>query len=205
MRTKVVLVSMLAWIVLSVPGFAVEEKPAAEQKMSPEQQAQMEKMKAMMAPGVSHKALEAFAGKWNYISKFWMSPEGKPEETTGVAEHTMIYGGRFLKQDVKGTWMGQPFEGMGITGYDNIRGQYQTLWVDSMATGMMWVSGQYDAATKTLNQAGANSCPLTGEKDRKGHSEWKVTDNDHNTYTAYMSGPNGKEVKMMEISYERAK
>ncbi len=101
--------------------------------------------------------------------------------------------------------MGKPFEGMGITGYDNIRGQYQTIWIDSMATGMMWVSGQYDNAAQTLNQSGANSCPLTGEKDRKGHSAWKVTDTDHNTYTAYLVGPDGKEFKAMEIIYERLK
>ena len=175
----------------------VDEKVAAEK-------AQIEKMKAIMAPGPAHQTLEALAGKWNYSSKFWMSPEAKPEETTGVAEHTMIYGGRFLRQEVKGTWMNQPFEGMGITGYDNIRGQYQTLWVDSMATGMMWVSGQYDAATKTLHQSGTNSCPLTGEKDRKGHSEWKVTDTDHNTYTAYLAGTDGQEFKAMEIQYQRA-
>ena len=198
-----VFVGVLGFVVLSL---AVDEMPAAatDAKTSSDQ-AQMEKMKALMAPGAAHQTLEALAGKWNYSSKFWMSPEGKPEETAGVAEHTMIYGGRFLKQEVKGTWMGQPFEGMGITGFDNIRGQYQTLWIDSMATGMMWVSGQYDAATRTLSQSGANSCPLTGEKNRQGHSEWKVTDNDHNTYTAYLAGADGNEFKAMEIQYERSK
>ena len=196
---KVVVACVVAYLVSGGVLFAAPEK------MSPEKQAEMEKMQALMAPGAAHKPLEAFVGNWNYTSKFWMSAESQPEETTGVAEHTMIYGGRFLKQDVKGTWMGQPFEGMGLTGYDNIRGQYQTLWVDSMATGMMWVSGQYDAATRTLNQSGANSCPLTGEKNRPGHSEWKVTDNDHNTYTAYLAEPDGKEFKAMEIAYERVK
>jgi hypothetical protein len=170
---------------------------------SPEQQAKMEKMMALMAPGGPHKALEAFAGNWNYTAKFWMAPDAKPDESTGTAEHTMIYAGRFLKQDVKGTWMNQPFEGAGFTGYDNIRGQYQTLWVDGMATGMMWVSGQWDAATNTLKQSGTNSCPLTGEKDRQGRSEWTAIDSGHNTYSSYASGPDGKEFKMMEIQYTR--
>ncbi len=176
---------------------------AADEPMTAEEKAQMGKMKALMAPAAAHKALEAFVGKWNYASEFWQSPDGKPEETAGTAEHTMIYGGRFLKQEVRGTWMGEPFEGMGITGFDNIRGQYQTIWIDSMATGMMSMSGQYDLATQTLSQSGTNSCPLTGEKDRRGRSEWKVTDADHNTYVAYLAGPDGKQFKAMEIRYER--
>lgn len=197
---KLAIVFVLACLVNVSGAFAADEKVS----MSAEKQAEMQKMKALMAPGAAHKTLEALAGKWNYSSKFWKSAEAKPEETTGTAENAMIYGGRFLKQEVKGAWMGEPFEGMGITGYDNIRGQYQTLWIDSMATGMMWISGQYDSSTQTLNQSGANSCPLTGEKNRQGRSEWKVTDNDHNTYTAYMASPDGKESKMMEIQYQRA-
>lgn len=186
-----------------------ETKSAAEKAAMPAEGGSaapsggMEKMKAMTSPTAAHKALEAYAGKWTYTSKMWMSPEAKPEETGGTAENTMIYGGRFLKQEVKGTWMGQPFEGMGFTGYDNIRAQYESVWLDGMATGMMVISGQYDAATKSLNQAGANSCPLTGEKNRQGHSEWKMTDNDHNTYTMYLAGPDGKEFKAMEIIYQR--
>ena len=74
---------------------------------------------------------------------------------------------------------------------------------DSMGTGIMSMSGKYDAATKSLNQSGANSCPLTGEPDRKGRSEWKVVDADHNTYSSYMTGADGNEFKAMELQYTR--
>ena len=180
-------------------------KPAAaEDKVAAEKAAMMEKVKAMTSPQDAHKALEPLAGKWTYTSKFWMAPDAPPEEKSGTAENTMVYGGRFLKQEVKGEWMGQPFEGLGFTGYDNIRGQYETVWLDSMATGILFISGQFDSATKTLAQSGSNSCPITGEKDRKGRSDWTVTDNDRNAYTMYMVGADGKESKMMEILYTRA-
>jgi len=178
----------------AVPGTA---KPPMDPAM-------MEKMKALTSPTEVHKALELFAGKWTYGGKFWMTPDAPAQDMTGTTENSMIYGGRFLKQKIEGPWMGETFHGIGFTGYDNIKGEYVSVWIDSMGTGIMAVTGQYDAATKTLAQSGANSCPLTGEKARPGRSTWTVVDTDHNTYTSYMNGPDGKEFKMMEINYTRA-
>ncbi len=177
------------------------QAPAAAPAMDP---AQMEKMKAVMAPSEAHKMFEGLVGKWNYTAKFWMAAEGKPEETTGTSDNSLIYGGRFLKQDIKGTWMGQPFEGQGFVGYDNTRAQYESVWIDSMSTGIMWVSGQFDGATKTLGMAGKNSCPLSGEKERACRADWKVVDANQTVYSSYTNGPDGKEFKAMEIVYTRA-
>jgi hypothetical protein len=33
--------------------------------------------------------------------------------------------------------MGMPFEGLGYTGYDNVKKQYFGTWIDSMSTGIM--------------------------------------------------------------------
>ncbi len=73
-------------------AFAAE----AAKEMTPEQQAQMEKMKKLMGPSEAHKVLEPLAGKWNYTASFWMAPDAKPETSTGTSESEMIYGGRFL-------------------------------------------------------------------------------------------------------------
>jgi hypothetical protein len=177
------------------------EEAAAPGGMDP---VAMMKMKALMSPGEAHKVFEAFVGKWNYTGKFWMTPDSPAQDMTGAAEHTLIYGGRFLKQVIEGPWMGEKFEGLGYLGYDNIRKQYVTTWIDSAATGIMTVSGQYDAATKTLTQGGENSCPLTGEVNRKGRSMWTINDADHNTFVSYSVGPDGKEFKVMELVYTRA-
>ena len=181
-------------------GFAAEEKaPAADA----EKQAKMAEMQKYTSPNENHKALEPLAGKWKSSAKFWMTPEATPEVSEGTSDNHWIMGGRFVEQDFKGTSMGQPFEGMGITGYDTIRGEYTSIWLDNMATGIMVASAQFDAATHTLNQNGTMSCPLTMEKARPIHSAWKIVDNDHNTYEAFMNDKDGKEYKAMEIAYER--
>ncbi len=198
------LTRMLVFVMLfGMFGVAAQAEEAAAPAMDAEKAAQMEKMMALMAPSDAHKALEPLAGKWTYTAKMWMTPDSPVEESTGTSQDDLIYGGRFLMQVVKGTMMGKPFEGLGFTGYDNIKKEYVSVWLDGMATGVMTSSGQYDAATKTITEMGVNSCPLTGEKDRKGRNVTTLVDNDHKTYTAYAAGPDGKENKMMEIAYTR--
>jgi len=187
-------------ILIAAILFASPVVQAAEEGMDP---SLMEKMKVLMAPGEAHRALEPLAGKWTSTGKFWMTPDAEAQDMTGTAENTLIYGGRFLKQEYEGPWMGEVFQGLGFTGYDNLKGEYISIWIDSMATSIMTVSGQYDAAARTLKQSGTNSCPLTGETERWGRSEWTIVDNDHNTYASYALGPDGQEFKTMEIVYTR--
>ena len=184
-------------------GFAANEASKMDTK-TPADQVMMEKMKKMTSPSDAHKILEPLAGKWNYTSKFWMTAEGNPEESSGTSEGLMVFGGRFLKEDFKGVWMNEPFNGLGYTGYDNIKEEYTTIWLDNMATGIMKMSGKYDAAKKMISFSGSNSCPLTGEKDRPGRSELTIVDNDHHTYVMYMTAADGKEFKGMAIDYVRA-
>ena len=197
--------AMLLMMGSSIAVFAEEAAPAPGKEGIPGMDpAVMEKMKTLTSPSEAHKALEAFVGNWKYTGKFWMTPDAPAQEMTGTAKHEMIFGGRFLKQEIEGPWMGQTFNGIGYTGYDNIKKEYESVWIDSVGTGIMTVAGQYDAAASSLNQSGANSCPLTGEAARKGRSEWKTLDSDHSTYSSYIAGPDGKEFKSMELEYTRA-
>ncbi len=189
----IVVVTLL--MVLGSPNYAEEAK------MDP---AMMEKMKMLTSPSEAHQTLEPLVGKWTYTGSFWMSPESPAQEMTGTAENSMIYGGRFLKQEVEGPWMGGTFNGLGFTGYDNIKGEYVSIWLDNASTGIMTVTGQYDPETMTLKLSGTHSCPLSGEKDRHSRSEWTVIDQDHCVYSSYMVMPGGKEFKSIEINYTRA-
>ena len=134
-----------------------------------------------------------------------MSADAKPEASEGTSSIHWIMDGRFIQDDFKGTMMGKPFEGRAVVGYDTIRGEYSSTWIDSMATGMMVGSAQYDAATKTFNEKATMSCPLTMEKNREMRSVIKIVDADHFSREMYMKDKDGKEFKSMDISYERVK
>ena len=186
-------------VVLSAgTSFAVEEaKPTATPVQDPT--AQWEKN---AAPGESHKLLDVFVGQWKHTVT-WMSPEAKPEKSQGTTANRWIMGNRFLYQDVKGQSMGKPFEGIGIIGYDNVRGEYTSMWLDNMGTGIMTATSQFNSAKKTLKETGSFSCPMTGEKNKTFRAEWKIINTNHYAYEMYTKDKDGKEFKSLEITYER--
>ncbi len=195
-----------AWILGLATIFVLGSRVnAADAKPTPEMEAMMKQGMERGMPGANHKVLEPFVGKWTNTVTFWMKPGDKPQVTQGTNDNTWILDGRFVKQDYKSVMHGRPFEGLGITGYDNIRGEYQSIWLDNMMTGIMMGTGPYDAAAKTVKVSGAFSCPMTNEKEHWYRSEWKVVSNDKHTYTAYDKTPEGKEFKNMEIVFTRVK
>jgi len=194
--------TLLSGVVLvnaySRTAWAADAMPTDEKTM-------MMQMQKYGTPGTNHQVLQQAVGKWTHTVRSWMKPGDKPMESQGTSENTMVLGGRFLQQQAHGSMNGQPFEGLGYTGYDNVRGEYQSMWMDSMGTGMMIGTGSYDPASKTIQESGHFSCPMTGEKAMWYRSEWKIIDNDNQVFSMYGKGPDGKEFKGMEIVYKRVK
>lgn len=166
-------------------------------------EAMMAKFKEYSTPNENHRVLDVMIGNWTFTSKHWMSSTSPVEEMTGTSSTKWIMDGRFLEETVQGTSMGQPFNGVSLTGYDNAGKEYQSIWYDNMGTGMMITSGTYDAATKTLTQTGKFNCPLRGNMAVR----WVTKIVDENTISVEMWGPDetGKDFLGMEIIYTRAK
>lgn len=178
--------------------FAAEEKPAHAADGKDKQ----EWMKYTQ-PGEGHKVLANMAGKWAYTSKMWMTADAKPEESKGTSNAKLIFGGRFVQQDFKGKVHGKPFEGIGLFGYDNVKQEYQSVWIDSFSTGMALGTGTFDSTNNTLKETIASSCPMTGDKNREMRSEIKWTDKKNFTYEMYAKSAEGSEYKTLEITYKK--
>ena len=165
--------------------------------------AMMETWQKYASPNDNHKILDPLVGKWSQVVKWWMTPDSQPETSKGTTETTWVMGGRFLQHTAMGTAMGQPFEGMGFTGFDNGKQTYQTLWMDNMGTGMMIGEGTYDPGKKTLTDRGRYTDPMIGQRSYRGVIT--LIDDDHHSYEIYGADQNGKEFRMMEILYTRTK
>lgn len=175
---------------------------AQEQKAPPMDPAMMEAMMKAGTPGDAHKTLNAFAGTWNAKVTSWMAPGADPMVMEGTSESRWVMGGRYLEERFNGTFMGMPFEGLGYTGYDNVKNQYWGTWMDNMSTGMMMLTGGYDG--KAWSFSGTMPDPMTG-KDSAITSKMVITDADHHTMEMWAPAPDGKNYKMMEIAYSRKK
>ncbi len=187
-------------------SFSASVQAEESKAQTPEDmQAMMEKAKKAGAPGAEHEIFNHFVGEWKTSSRFWMQPGEKAQSSEGSSSMKLILGGRFLKQKFTGNWMGEPFEGMGIMGYDNVKKEYSSIWIDNMMTGIFKASGQYDSASKTIKDSGSASCPMTGEANKEFRSEWKIVNKNTNVYSMYTKDASGKEFKSMEITYKRAK
>ncbi len=189
-------------LILSLASFSLSA--AEEKKIDPKNAEVMAKMKEFSTPAEGHKVLAAMAGKWTFESRWWESATSKPHESKGSANFKMILGGRYLQQDHKGKAMGMSYEGMGLTGYDTLKKEYNTLWIDNMGTGFVLGKGNFDESSKTLTDKGAFTCPMEKDHSAEYRGEWKMVDKKNMTYLMYGKGMEGKEeFKMMEIVYKR--
>lgn len=104
-------------------------------------QAMAEAMK-LAAPGPEHEALAKKTGEWTTEVSIYspMMPDMEPMKTTGTATARTILGGRFLEVVSRGAFMGQPFESVGIMGFDRRHGEYTTIGLDTLGT--YWVTGK---------------------------------------------------------------
>ena len=161
-------------------------------------------MKAMMAaatPGEAHKMLAKSAGSWTASVTMWMQPGAPPTTSTAQATGEMIMGGRYLQSKNTGNMMGMPFEGVGITGYDNVKKQFVASWIDNMGTGIMTMSGTWDEGTKSITYTGSMADPMSG-KDTPFREVWKFVDDNHQVMEMYYP-VGGNDFKTMEIKYTR--
>lgn len=182
---------------------AVMPAAAQEQKeMSPEEAAMMEAWTKAATLDENHKPLAECVGTWNVTWLWWSKPGEQPMESSGTATYEMVLGGRYLKEKVKSEWMGQPFEGEGCTGYDNLKKAYVSTWIDNMGTGIMISEGEWNPATKTYTWQGEYVDAMTG-KPKKMRMVEKVESADKHITDFFDMGPDGKEYKSMELVYTR--
>jgi hypothetical protein len=159
---------------------------------------------AYMTPGEPHAKMLSQCGTWDVVGKMWMEPDAPPTESKGVAEFSMLFGGRYQCQDFTGDFMGMPFQGHGVLAYDNALKKYVSLWLDSMGTGIAVTTGTMDATGKALTTTGEMNDPY-GDL-YKMRMVWTETGPEGMTVEMYMSGPeHPTEYRVMEMVYTKRK
>lgn len=196
MRFTSITLICLCMVMITAPVLAKDMKPSQM-----DMQAMMDTYKKLATPGEPHKLFASLAGSWTTTTKEWMEPGKPPAESTGSAEMKMLLDGRFLQQDYSGVMMGQPYSGIGLSAYDNLRKRYVSTWIDSMSTGIFVMEGTASADGKTITLRGQHNEPGGGVMTHR--AIWKIADNNTQTFEMYGTHKGGKEMKMMEITYAR--
>jgi hypothetical protein len=155
---------------------------------------------ALAKPGPEHAELKKMEGVWNCEVKSLHEPDAEPRVEKGKAKFKMTLGGLFLRQDYEGSMMGTPFTGVGYTAFNKATGKFEALWIDSMGSGMMCLTGV--EKDKVCTYHGHFFGP-GGVKIPARYVLTKVND-DKQTLVMFMNMGQG-EMKSMEMTYTRAK
>lgn len=156
-------------------------------------------------PSAPHTIFRQAVGNWTYKAKIWETPTAIPQEGSGTSKVTVILGGRYMQNTIKGKALGEPFEAIGLTGYDNLKQKYETIWIDNMSTGIRYGTGTYEPLTKALTDRGSMSNPVTFDKISEFRKVWTMLDKNHMSFSTYGPGPNETEFRQMEMIFTRKK
>ena len=172
-------------------------------------------------PGPAHEHLARRAGVWDLTTRTWSEETVEPTVTRSTARRRMTLGGRILEERVAAELLDAPFEGFGVTGYDNVRQRWWSSWMDTMSTAPVHTvspgSDQGEAVGAGPSQTGPDSRkleteaivmigsyvdPLSGEV-REVRTVTRVLDEDREVFEWWELRPDGSEMKTMETLYRR--
>jgi len=169
-----------------------------------QEKAMMEAWQRAATPGEGHKKLDALVGTFDAKVRSTVDPSRSPEDSVGTSTNSWVLGGRYVEQEFDGEFMGEPYRGIGYTGYDNVQKKFVSVWMDTAGTGMMFLTSAADKTGKTISGSARIWDPLT-EKPLPVESKIIITDNDHHSFELWAKAPNGKMIKLMDIQYTRKK
>lgn len=190
-------------LVVATAGITAFVVQAQDKKM-PSKDEIMKMYEESAKPGPEHVELMKTAGHWTSECTCYF--DGTPTKSTGAAEFEPILGGRYLLERMKGDMGGQPFEGMQILGFDNVAKQHFSIWIDSMGTGYMPMTGKKGAGNAMEYKGTAkdvmtpNGRPFRFVEKQVSADEFMIEMYDT------MPGQDGKmqEMKVMDGTYKRA-
>ncbi|MBU0741727.1 DUF1579 domain-containing protein [bacterium] len=180
-------------LILAVPAAAADEY---------DMEAMTAAWAAAATPGPVHAHLARMTGDWDIVATVWMEPGAAPTVSTSTSHGEMILGGRFLEERLRGEAMGMPFEGRGLTGYDNTTHTVTAIWIDTMGTVISVLTGVYEKIGEPLELCGSMVDPVSGQEFGIRTVTTFVGD-DGQRMDYFMTMPGADEMKSMELVYTR--
>ena len=98
--------------------------------------------------------------------------------------------------------MGQPFEGIGYTGYDNYKNMYVFSWIENQSTMMLTASGMTDPSKKVFTFYGQMDEPMLDVSGRTVKYVIKIINEDKHVFEI-IDLHAGDDYKVIEVVYTR--
>lgn len=113
------------------------EEPAAEMPNAQDME--------MPMPTDHHRMLHDAVGEWT--GTLTMTMPGMPNEPMACSESVSKFGEFWITTEFRSDFMGMPYRGRAVQGYDVQRGKYVGTWIDTMSGFLNIMEGEYNPAT----------------------------------------------------------
>lgn len=154
-------------------------------------------------PGPEHALLAKRAGEYTRTVKFVAQPNADANASTGTAKISVTLGGRFILEENTDAVFGHPVSGTRIYGFNNITKQYEAVWMYTMSTAMLYMTGTSADGGKTIDLTGVSQ-NHRGDKIPI-HATIRQVNDDQFVVTLMSTGADGREAAFQETTYRRKK
>jgi hypothetical protein len=159
-------------------------------------------------PGEKHAWLQPLVGKWNIEMLVWPAPGAAPIVSKELqATREWILGGRYLKEELNGTFAGNPSSRTAIMSYNNLEERFELVTIDTFEPGQMWYTSQSDGNAGLISMHGDNTEAGFGPKPtgrkRALRFDFEIA-KDRNVQRIYVKYPGEKEFLFVEQRFTRA-
>jgi hypothetical protein len=165
-----------------------------------------------LAPGRYHRALDPLVGTWKAVKTNYVLDGGKPvvsRDLTVKVRWIARTGGRFLREETRGTLAGNRYYRLGVLGFSNIDRRYEWTTFDSVTPAAMTYRGApvTDVAS-TMSIPGEFTDPgLLGPaylgKTIRMRTVITIRADDHHTFDLYFTPPGQAERLADRVVYTR--
>ncbi len=190
----------LATLALFAACQSAPETPEAPPEMSPDQMFAM--LEELATPGEQHAFLGMTIGTFDAELDIYMAPGAPPESASGTMVNSWIMDGRYVRGDYDGEFMGRPFQGISMSGFDNATQTFQGTWMDTMSTGMMPTSAGVRDGSKITFERTMYDPMMEQWVDQR--EVLTIESQDFHKLEMF-NVTDGEEMKTMEIRYRRKK
>ncbi len=154
-------------------------------------------------PTAEHNKVRESAGVWKVKSTFYMDPNPATPPMESEAKETIeAFGDFWIRSVYESDFMGQPFRGQTMLGYDPEKKEYVSTWIDTMSPTFFHFRGNF-TGDKLEMKGRAFDCMSKVEANYRTTEVHKSPD--ERVFEMFMEMPDGNEFKMMTHVYTRVR
>ena len=157
---------------------------------------------SLSKPGRSHRLLGVFVGTWDVVITSRNKPEAPPDISSGASSSSWALGGRFVREDFKGSAASESYQGVCFLGFDTGARLFISVWMDSLNTSVAVARGRFNLDTNTFHFTGTVYDPLLG-RERETKTQIKIVSPDQYEVSMLDTSPKGETFTSFQMVYRR--